>query len=174
MTTKNTPGRERARQLVEEARAGRGISQEALAGEAGISTKTYYNFLQGSWPLARALRGLERALGFTPMVLDDVADHDDPDSITVQHLTAGVSTEPTAAELSDQDLTYELTRRLQQREADLQRAIQERDVLRAEVRELLARPAFALAADQDRSGVGRHLQALTDGAGEESQDPDGA
>lgn len=135
MTKPEHPGRAAVRRLVEQARTIQGITKEELAKSAQISTKTLYNFQAGDrWPHPRALRGLERALGFTPLSLDDVLEHDTPESVTIEHLTGpGSLAAPVAdpSQLSDKDLLWELTERLQSRAADARRWENEAESLRA-------------------------------------------
>lgn len=135
MTTEEHPGRVAVRRLVEQARTIQGLTKEELATSAEISTKTLYNFQTGGrWPQPRAIRGLERALGFTPLSLDDVLEHDSPESVTLEHLTGPGSPAAPAADpskLSDKDLLWELTERLQTRSADVRRWQSEAESLRA-------------------------------------------
>lgn len=132
MTTKSdTPGQAAIRRLVEQARTAQGLTQKDLAAAADISNKTFFNFSSGAtWPLPRALRGMERALGFTPFVLDDVLEHEDPESITLDHVVNPDEPPTVAADLTDSDLIFELTVRLDRRNRENQKLTEELALLR--------------------------------------------
>lgn len=161
----NTTPRHALARLIQQARTRNGWSQADLATHAGIGAKTVTNIETAAHPPRPAsLTKLEEALGFIPGVLTDVLTHEHPDTITLEQIT-GPAPAQDAATLTDADLIWELTQRLQTRTA-------ENDRLRTENEQLRATPpagVFALAADTDRSGHGRHLSALMDAAGEEDQ-----
>lgn len=132
MTTKSdTPGQAAVRRLVVQARNTQDMTQKELAAAAGVSGKTVYNFESGDrWPLSRALRGFERALNFTPLVLDDVLEHEDPTTITLEHVTSVNEVPTIAADLTDSDLIFELTVRLDRRNRENQKLTEELALLR--------------------------------------------
>lgn len=164
----NTTPRHALARLIQQARTRNGWSQADLATHAGIGAKTVTNIETAAHPPRPAsLTKLEEALGFIPGVLTDVLTHEHPENVTLEQITNPTDTAPAqdAATLTDADLIWELTQRLQTRTA-------ENDRLRTENEQLRATPpadAFALAADTDRSGHGRHLSAVMDAAGEEDQ-----
>lgn len=166
------------RDLVRRARDTKGLTRDEIAALSGASPKTIWNFESGArWPLTRVLRGLETALGFTSGVLDDVLDSDNPASVTLDHLWAVNEEEAEATQglngVSDQDLVWALTERLQSRDATILRLTEENQRLReqlADTDHALPANVYDLAADKDRSGHGRALRDAIDQAGEEPQD----
>lgn len=159
-----TTGRDHARTLATQARERHALSKQNLAHAAGITPKTLGNFENGvRWPQSYVLNKIERALGLRPGAFEEVANHPEPLTITLEDLHDAAPVDVT--NLSDADLIWHLTTRLQER-------AQENARLRAELEQTQQPPAnvYDLAADEDRSGHGRHLAAETDQAGEEPQD----
>lgn len=167
--------RKAVRDLVRLARDKKAIYQDDLAARSGASSKTIWNFEAGAtWPSSRTLRGIESALGFTTGVLDDVLTSEAPEGIKLEHLWAAPEDSDRVGGISDQDLVWALTERLQTRDATIRRLTEEVASLREQLAETagpeLPANVYDLAADKDRSGHGRAIRDEIDSAGEESQD----
>lgn len=160
-------------------------SRRAFIHRVGANPNTTYDFLNGKRrPRDTTLRPLAEGLGWDWEKVVAALQSSDPASVELADVQAdpwGDTETPPAkvSDLTDEQLLVELTRRLAERNATIERIRGDQGdapVARPDFgkRPPVEAPPVDVAADQDRSGVGRHLQALTDGAGEESQDPDGA
>lgn len=164
MTT--TEGLQAVRRIITEGIDRAGHTQASFAAEAKIATKTLHNILRtGRTPSRPVLAKIENTLGLIPGVLSDLADQPaeaHPENITLASLAD--TTTPAPSDMTDAELLWELTARLNDRDRRI-------TALEAQLEELRTAPAdaYALAADTDRSGHGRHLAAQADATGEEPQ-----
>lgn len=102
--------------LVREARERQRMTQEALATATGTGRRTIAALEAAERvPLPATLRAVERALGLTAGVLDDVLASDNPGSFDLVTVTGGVR----LAGVSDAELLWEMTSRLQARNAEV-------------------------------------------------------
>ncbi|WP_176227978.1 helix-turn-helix domain-containing protein [Escherichia coli] len=164
MNTTPDAGRQAVARLIVQARTNLQWSQAELATRANMGNKTIHNVENAAFPPRRAsLTKLENALGLISGSLTDVLNHHDPASVTLDQIQGTTPATPLAT-VSDADLIWELTNRLQTRAARLDQ-LQTSDTTAATP----PLDAYALAADLDRSGHGRHLAEQTDTAGEEDQ-----
>lgn len=162
--TYTEPGRAALARLIAQARHARHWSQDDLAAAASLGAKTITNIETAAHPpRPSSLAKLENALGLISGSLTDVLNHRDPASVTLDQIQGTTPATPLST-VSDADLIWELTNRLQTRAARLDQ-LQNRDTTAATP----PLDAYALAADLDRSGHGRHLAEQTDRAGEEDQ-----
>lgn len=143
-------------------------TRTSLATDAGISPKTMHNVLRSDHtPSTQVLAKLENTLGLLPGVLTDLSElgpDDHPEHVTYDSLLDTTNPVP-ASDMTDAELLWELTTRLQSQAARIGQLEAQLDALRTQA----PTDAYALAADHDRSGVGRHLADQADATGEEPQ-----
>lgn len=165
MTT--TEGLQAVRRIITEGIDRAGHTQASFAAEAKIATKTLHNILRTDrTPSRPVLAKIENTLGLIPGVLSDLADQPaeaHPERVTYASLTD--TTTPAPSDMTDAELLWELTARLNDRD----RRITALEAQVAELRAAAPADVYALAADTDRSGVGRHLAEQADATGEEPQ-----
>lgn len=164
MTT--TEGLQAVRRIITEGIDRAGHTQASFAAEAKIATKTLHNILRTDrTPSRPVLAKIENTLGLIPGVLSDLADQPaeaHPENVTLTSLAD--TTAPAPSDMTDAELLWELTARLNNRDRRI-------TALESQLAELRTAPAdaYALAADTDRSGHGRHLADQADATGEEPQ-----
>lgn len=109
-------GTEAVQRLVRQARGRQDLTIDQLAENAGVDRRTIINIEQGrSGGSSSVRRRLERALRMTEHVLDDVEQAQNPEAITLDQ----IMDEHPVATLSDAELIWELTNRLQARNAEV-------------------------------------------------------
>ena len=119
MNTTPDAGRQAVARLIVQARTNLQWSQAELATRANMGNKTIHNVENAAFPPRRAsLTKLENALGLISGSLTDVLNHHDPASVTLDQIQGTTPATPLAT-VSDADLIWELTNRLQTRAARL-------------------------------------------------------
>lgn len=120
------PGTDAVQRLIRQARTRLELTLDDLSAQSGVDRRTIINIEQGnSAGSATTRRRLERALRMTEHVLDDVEQGPNPESITLDQI---MDAHPVVA-LSDAELIWELTNRLQARNTEIEQ-------LRARIAEL--------------------------------------
>ncbi|WBL18470.1 helix-turn-helix domain-containing protein [Citricoccus sp. NR2] len=126
MKGRQGPGTGAVQRLVRQARTRLELTLDDLSAQSGVDRRTIINIEQGnSAGSATTRRRLERALRMTEHVLDDVEQGPNPEAITLDQI---MDAHPVVA-LSDAELIWELTNRLQARNTEIEQ-------LRARIAEL--------------------------------------
>lgn len=145
-------------------------SRRSFARANGLNGNTLGDFLNGKRTAQdQTLRAITEAVGWDWSAVQDMLTLTDASTVTADQLQAddpaAEAMAGDASSLSDAALAWELSTRLQTQAARIAALEAEVEALRAHA----PADAYALAADHDRSGVGRHLAEQADATGEEPQ-----
>lgn len=112
------PGMQDVRRLVRQARERAGHGLRGLAEHSGVAMSTIQGLETGSRskaPQSSTLRALEDALHMVPFILDDIM-ATGGDEVSLDQILV----EPPVRQLTDTELLWELTERLQARNAEVE------------------------------------------------------